>query len=84
MPKPPAAAVVLQDLGLILSRKEHGLHHSAPFENHYCIVTGTCNQVLDQVGFFRRLERMVYELTGAEPNCWKLDPQVKAAALASL
>jgi palmitoyl-[glycerolipid] 3-(E)-desaturase len=70
--KPPAWAVMLQDMGLIISRKEHGQHHSNPFESNYCILTGTCNAWLDESGFFRVLERGVYEVTGVKPNCWKL------------
>jgi ubiquitin-conjugating enzyme E2 variant len=70
--KPPAWAVMLQDMGFIISRKEHGQHHSNPFESNYCILTGTCNAWLDGSGFFRVLERGVYEVTGVKPNCWKL------------
>ena len=84
--KPPAWAIKLQDLGMIISRKEHGQHHSSPFESNYCILTGTCNAALDQSGFFRRLERIVYETTGVEPNCWKPEDtgaHVKAQALAT-
>ncbi|EWM29378.1 Kua-ubiquitin conjugating enzyme hybrid, localization [Nannochloropsis gaditana] len=69
--KPPAWAVRLQDLGLIISRKEHGQHHSSPFESNYCILTGTCNRMLDESGFFRFLEKAVYDVTGVMPNCWK-------------
>lgn len=40
MRNPPKFARFLQDKGIILSRKEHGLHHSEPFDKHYCILTG--------------------------------------------
>ena len=81
--KPPKWATVLQDLGLIISRKEHGQHHSNPFESNYCILTGTCNKFMDNSGFFRVLERAVYEATGVRPNCWKLDEsgELQVAAL---
>jgi len=65
---PPRTIAILQDTGFILSRKEHGLHHSAPYEGHYCILTGVCNPVLDKTKFFRWLEKVVYMLTG-EKDC---------------
>lgn len=60
----PPLIKLLQDNRIILSRKEHGLHHNSPFEGHYCILTGVCNQWLDQSNFFRHLERIVFKLTG--------------------
>lgn len=56
----------LQDMGIILSKKEHGLHHNSPFEGHYCILTGVCNSFLDNSKFFRHLENIVFKLTGNE------------------
>jgi palmitoyl-[glycerolipid] 3-(E)-desaturase len=60
----PRWVKVLQDAGVILSKKEHGLHHTSPFEGHYCILTGVCNGVLDRTNFFRFLEVVVFKLTG--------------------
>ena len=65
MKKVPSAVKFLQDKRIILSRKEHGLHHRDPFEGHYCILTGQCNEFLDNSNFFRYLEMVVYNLTGA-------------------
>lgn len=83
MLRPPEWIAALQSRGVILSRKEHGLHHSSPFEEKYCIVTGHCNDVMDKLGVYRKLEKLVYERTGLEPNCWKLDETgvIKARAL---
>lgn len=64
MKKVPANIKRLQDMGIILSKKEHGLHHNSPFEGHYCILTGICNPILDKSLFFRRLEKMVFLATG--------------------
>ena len=64
--------------------QEHGLHHSSPFEAHYCIFTGACNPLLDRTHFWRRLEAAVFRLNGVEPNCWKEDanyPALKNFAL---
>lgn len=61
---------LLQDAGLLVSRRMHGAHHRAPFECNYCIVSGVCNGVLDSSGFFVRLEHWIAARTGVEPRCW--------------
>lgn len=64
------AVILMQDVGLLISRKAHGAHHRAPFEGNYCIVSGLWNPLLDGSGFFRWLEQLVHEQTGTEPRCW--------------
>lgn len=71
----------LQDAGIIVDRKGHALHHTAPYDGNYCIVSGVCNDVLDSSGFFRKLERFIYERNGVEANSWKLDPELRARTL---
>lgn len=61
----------LQSAGLIISTKEHGRHHTSPYDGHYCIFNGWCNPILDKSLFFRRLELFFYEQFQVEPNCWK-------------
>jgi hypothetical protein len=77
----PPVVKFLQDRGVILSRKEHGRHHKDPFEAHYCILTGQCNEFLDNSNFFRSLEKVVYNLTGNRPITWNLDEEVERAAM---
>lgn len=79
--RPAAYAQILQNLGLAISKAEHGQHHSSPFEGHYGIVSGIWNPLLDGSLFFRRLEAFVYKRTGTEPISWKLDPNVKEESL---
>jgi ubiquitin-conjugating enzyme E2 variant len=71
----------MQAAGLVLSPREHGQHHLPPFEKHYCILTGWCNAFLDRTHFFRKLEKIVFELTGNKPITWKLDPELEKFAL---
>jgi len=71
----------LQDVGLSIGRKPHALHHQAPYDGNYCIISGICNESLDKSGFFRRLEHMVYKWNGVESNAWKLDPELRARTL---
>lgn len=77
----PAVVNQLQKIGLTIGRAPHAKHHTAPFEGKYCIVSGFCNERLDQSGFFRRLEHIVYNANGVESNSWKLDPELKAKTL---
>lgn len=67
----PQSVIALQDASVLVSRKVHCAHHIAPFEGNYCIVSGACNPLLDQSGFFRSLENLVHKQTGVEPRCWQ-------------
>lgn len=72
---------MLQEKGLIIDRKSHAQHHIAPFDGNYCIISGVCNKFLDESGFFRRMEHIVYKLNGVESNAWKLDPKLRERTL---
>ena len=39
-------AKALQNSGLMISTKEHSLHHTPPYELDFCLV-GVCNPVID-------------------------------------
>ena len=71
----------MQQVGLSINRKDHANHHTEPYEGNYCIVSGICNGPLDNSGFFRKLERIVYNINGVESNAWKLDPVLKEKTL---
>lgn len=60
----------LQDKGIIITRKSHLAHHRPPFDGNYCIVSGHMNPLLDNIGFFRGLENIVYKATGNKARCW--------------
>ena len=57
-----------QDLGLILGRSRHAVHHVPPFDTQYCILTGWCNRPLAAIRFFPTLERAVTAVTGLVPR----------------
>ncbi len=63
----------LQDAGLIVNPKAHLAHHRSPFDIRYCIVTGHCNGLLDRLGFFGWVERLVHRLNGVKPRSWTLE-----------
>lgn len=71
----------MQDLGISIGRVSHSKHHTAPYDGNYCIVSGLCNDMLDNSGFFRSLEHIVYKMNGVESNAWKLDPELRARTL---
>ncbi|MCA9793952.1 MAG: hypothetical protein KC910_19220 [Candidatus Eremiobacteraeota bacterium] len=83
MDNPPAIAKVLQKVGLAQSKPNHQAHHKMPWDDYYCIVNGMWNKPLGKVDFFRKWEKAIYKVTGAEPNSWK-DPAVKAFALGEI
>lgn len=66
----PALVVRLQDKGLLVSRKTHGIHHKSPFNIRYCIVSGMCNSILDRTNFFGKLEDIIYARWGVKPRSW--------------
>jgi len=72
----------LQKLNLTIGRISHAQHHIAPYDGNYCIVSGVWNKVLDESGFFRKLERIVYKMNGIESNSWKLDAKLRQKTLA--
>ena len=83
MKNPPAIARVVQKLNLMQSREQHALHHKMPWADNYCIVNGMWNPLLSKTHFFRKWEKAIYNITGAQPHCWK-DPGVKAFALGQI
>ena len=75
----------LQARGVILNREHHDVHHTAPYERHYCITTGWLNRPLEAMGFFRGLERVITAVTGQQPRVddLKLESEPVPAALTS-
>lgn len=53
---PPPAVVWLQEKHLILPRDHHQIHHTHPYDTHYCITTGWLNAILLKVNFWVLLE----------------------------
>jgi plasmanylethanolamine desaturase len=53
---------VSQGVRFFLSPRHHSNHHSGPHLTHYCITTGWMNPVLDRIGFFRKLEWLLFQV----------------------
>lgn len=59
---------MLQVSRLLMSPQHHGWHHSANHDVKYCLINGWADQVLDALGFWRWMERVIQHATGAVPR----------------
>lgn len=64
----PKFATFLQKIGVIISKDAHAKHHSGEFTYHYCITNGFMNPILDKIGFFRVLEKVISTITRVKPR----------------
>jgi plasmanylethanolamine desaturase len=58
----------LQRAYVLQTPRHHGRHHQGEKNSHYCVVTNFLNPLLEEVGFWRRLETGVEKLTGRKPR----------------
>lgn len=65
----------LQKVKLLQTQRHHGKHHSGMKDSHYCALTNVLNPVLDELGFWRGLERGIEKLFGMKR---RPDPTVRA------
>ncbi|KAL9232339.1 hypothetical protein vseg_007463 [Gypsophila vaccaria] len=68
--KLPPFVVALQDVGVLVSRLQHGEHHRSPYNVNYCIVSGIWNNVLDENKVFEALEMVLFFWLGVRPRSW--------------
>lgn len=66
--QPPAIVARLQQLHLILPRAHHQIHHTFPYQSHYCITTGWMNGLLVKIGWWHALEVVVDKLLGVRAH----------------
>lgn len=57
--RPSESVRWLQRMRLVLEPEHHQVHHTEPFNMHYCITNGWLNPLLNRIGFFRKLEAML-------------------------
>jgi ubiquitin-conjugating enzyme E2 variant len=65
---PPALVAWLQERGLILAREHHQVHHTFPYESHYCITTGWLNRPLSAIRFWSTLELVIEKVLGVKAH----------------
>jgi len=66
--KLPKYVEIMMDLGIIISKRSHKIHHENPFDKYYCITNGWLNPILASINFWKRLEEAVTYLTGQIPR----------------
>jgi plasmanylethanolamine desaturase len=66
MDNPPPVIAFLQRYHLILNPEHHRIHHTPPFEKHYCITVGWLNPILTGLRFWRALEWGVVQVAGPQ------------------
>jgi ubiquitin-conjugating enzyme E2 variant len=63
----------LQAHRFILSPTHHNVHHTSPYEQHYCITCGWMNYWLDRIRFFERLENLIFQVFGVRGGDYDLE-----------
>jgi hypothetical protein len=73
----------LQRRHLILPQDHHQLHHTFPYDSHYCITTGWLNGLLVAIGFWSKLEFVLARIVRlphfVETTPWEQIPGSPAA-----
>lgn len=64
----PGLVKALQAMYLLQAPRHHHAHHVGKTDIAYCVVTPFLNPVLDAIGFWRGLERLIFLVTGVPPN----------------
>ncbi len=61
-----AFITLLQKLKILQSKKEHGLHHTKPYDKNFCVMTSFTNGILAKFNFWFHLEEF-FSLLGIKP-----------------
>lgn len=61
----PKIIKALQKWYVLQDARHHWTHHTPPHLDHYCVMTPWLNPVLDRIGFWRALERILVPIFGA-------------------
>jgi hypothetical protein len=56
-PSPPAAARILQRLGIVLTPGHHARHHQPPYAAAYCVTSGWMNPLCERLKLWTRAEK---------------------------
>jgi len=58
----------LQNCWLILPPNHHRIHHVRPHSNYYCITVGWLDPLFEHIQFWRKVEKVIFKVTGAIPR----------------
>ncbi len=73
----PYVIRLIQKTGIILSRESHFRHHNGKFHQSYDLMSGIMNDIVDWIGVYPLLEKIVTGLTGMQPRTYLTDPKQK-------
>ena len=54
----------LHRFGLLQGARHHARHHTDPKDSHYCTISVLLNPILDRIGFWGWLEKLVLKTLG--------------------
>ncbi len=57
----------LQSICILQSPKHHKIHHTRPYSNNYCVMSGWVNPILNFFFFWEMLRGLVWLCTGLRP-----------------
>jgi plasmanylethanolamine desaturase len=60
--------VALQKLYVLQTPRHHARHHSGEKNSHYCVITNFLNPILEEVDFWKRVERFNLKAFGLAPR----------------
>lgn len=58
---------ILQAIGILQSPKLHKIHHTRPYSQSYCVMSGWLNPILEAIFFWDIIRFIIFCLTGASP-----------------
>lgn len=56
----------LQESGIVQHPRQHAKHHHRPYDKYYCTLTNVVNEILEPLGFWRKLEFVILKLFGVQ------------------
>lgn len=59
--------LVLQEIGIVQSRRQHAQHHRGAMDGRYCVLTDWLNPILDALGVWASIEAAMTAI-GLAPN----------------
>lgn len=72
-PERPGWATFMQKIYIFQSHDEHHLHHIHPHDVNYCPITPYINVILENINFWRKIEKVIENFTGVKPRAREYD-----------
>ncbi len=73
--KVPYFIRLLQKSEIILSKESHFNHHNGEFRQSYDLMSGIMNIIVNWIGIYPALEKVVTKITGAQPRTYLINSE---------